>query len=68
MLKHEDQIYLMYYYLRHNFRAIQKAFYGGQFDILRDLIADHLGSEFEITDKAVVDDILEIFTEEDLTN
>lgn len=61
LLPYEEQIYLLYYYLRSNFIDISKAVKNQDSSALRGAIERNLKSEYGISDENVVNEIFELF-------
>ncbi|UJF36559.1 hypothetical protein [Paenibacillus hexagrammi] len=63
LLNHQDQIYLLQFWLRSNFEDVILAALANDNEELRRLIADHLFTEFEITNEDVIGEIYDLFVQ-----
>lgn len=61
LLSYEDQIYLLYYWLRTNIPAIAAV---SSRAALRSLVSQELAVEYEVSDSQVIDEVVALFVEQ----
>lgn len=61
LVKYDDQIYLLHYFLRNNFEDIIEAYNDEDRDKLKELVTEHLKDEFEVTDEKAISQIIDLF-------